>query len=124
MPRFTSEGDPHHRRDLPGAVRGNGNRDPGYVTADWVVNGTDLGSPTLQAGQGYNSRTNTTTATLIIPAGSHAGFLLSFTNTDRSPGTSQTISGISHLSGQVTVDVSSVTGIAAEPRRYYRGFHR
>ena len=34
---------------------------------DWWVDGTDLHSTTLQAGQGYNPVTNTTTATMVVP---------------------------------------------------------
>jgi hypothetical protein len=52
---------------------------------DWLVNGTDLHSSTLQVGQGYNSRTNTTTATMVVTPSANAGFYMSFTNTSRNP---------------------------------------
>ena len=52
---------------------------------DWWVNGTDLHSSTLQAGQGYNPSTNTTTATMVVSPGANAGFYMTFTNTSRNP---------------------------------------
>ena len=38
-------------------------------TVDWWVNGVDLQTPTLQAGEGYNPATNTTTATMVVTPG-------------------------------------------------------
>jgi len=52
---------------------------------DWLVNGTDLHSSTLQVGQGYNSSTNTTTATMVVTPSANASFYMSFTNTSRNP---------------------------------------
>ena len=52
---------------------------------DWWVNGTDLHSSTLQAGQGYNPITNTTTATMVVSPSANAGFFMTFTNTSRNP---------------------------------------
>jgi hypothetical protein len=74
---------------------------------DWVVNGTDLHSSTLQAGQGFNSATDTTTATMVVSPGAVAGFYLTFTNTDRTANTPRTIKAINDPGDNVTVSVSS-----------------
>ena len=62
---------------------------------DWWVNGTDLHSGTLQAGQGYNPSTNTTTATMVVSPGANAGFYLTFTNTSRNSNSALDITAIS-----------------------------
>ena len=54
-------------------------------TVDWIVNGTDLHTNTLQAGVGYNAATNTTTATMVAQPNSDPGFFMNFLNTDRNP---------------------------------------
>jgi len=54
-------------------------------TVDWWVNGTDLHCSTLEAGQGYDPNTNTTTATMVVTPGKDAGFYMTFTNTSRNP---------------------------------------
>src|SRR5262249_29365339 len=54
---------------------------------DWWVNGADLHSSTLQAGQGYDPHTNTTTATMVVAPG-YAGLDMSFTDTHRDPNSS------------------------------------
>ena len=43
-------------------------------TVDWWVNGVNLQSSALQAGQGYNPTTNTTTATMVVPASARRWF--------------------------------------------------
>ncbi|MBV8607173.1 MAG: hypothetical protein JO034_06895 [Singulisphaera sp.] len=65
---------------------------------DWWVNGTDLHSSTLQAGQGYNPNSNTTTATMVVTPSANPGFYLTFTNTSRNPNLrGTTASGITNL---------------------------
>ena len=91
---------------------------------DWWVNGTDLHSSTLQAGQGYNPSTNTTTATMVVSPGANAGFFLTFTNTSRDPNSPLDITAISEAGSIVTVSVSSVAGITQESKRDHRRFHR
>lgn len=80
---------------------------------DWWVGGTNLNSGTLQAGQGYNPSSNTTTATMVVAPGPQPGFFMTFTNTSRSPNSPMDILAISGSSGTVTVSVPSVAGIAA-----------
>ncbi len=64
-------------------------------SVDWWVNGTDLHSSTLQAGQGYNPKTNTTSATMVVSPNASAGFLMTFTNTSRASNSSRAITAIS-----------------------------
>ena len=92
-------------------------------TVDWLVDGTDLQSSTLQAGQGYNPTTNTTTATMVVPPGPNAGFYMYLTNTSRNANSPLAITGISDSNGNtVTVSVSSVAGIAANQEVTIAGF--
>ena len=79
------------------------------MACDWIVNGTDLHSGTLQAGEGYNAATNTTTAEVVIPASSTQGFVFDFSNTCRDP-SQLSIGNISYAGGTVTVSLPSVTG--------------
>ncbi|MGP0070292.1 MAG: PA14 domain-containing protein [Isosphaeraceae bacterium] len=89
---------------------------------DWVVNGTDLHSNTLQAGEGYDPSTNTTTATMVVPPSLYDGFYLSFTNTSRNPDSALDITGIREPSGIVTVAVPSVEGIDVNQEVTIAGF--
>ncbi len=52
------------------------------VTAKFWVGTTNYGG-TLPAGDGYNSATGLTTASIVISPGSYNGFILEFTNTSR-----------------------------------------
>ena len=92
-------------------------------TVDWWVNGTDLHSSTLQAGQGYNPSTNTTTATMVVSPSPVAGFYMTFTNTSRNPNSAPGITAISEAGNTVTVSVSSLAGIAAESKGDHRRFY-
>ena len=92
---------------------------------DWWVGGTNLNSSTLEAGQGYNPATNTTTATMVVPAWGASLFYLSFTNTSRDPVPGMIgISGITESSTgtTVTVSVPSVAGLAAKSNVTIAGF--
>jgi hypothetical protein len=90
---------------------------------DWWVNGTNLNSSILQAGEGYNPSTNTTTATMVVsPSSGSPGFYLSFTNTSRDPNSPLDITAISETGGTVTVSVPSVADIAANQLVTIAGF--
>ncbi len=96
-------------------------------TVDWWVNGTDLHTSVLQAGEGYDPSTNTTTATMVVSPipdpGSTAGFQMTFTNTSRNPTAAPlAITAISDSHGTVTVSVSSVSGIAQNQEVTIAGF--
>ena len=97
------------------------------ATVDWWVNGTDLHTSVLQAGEGYNPSTNTTTATMVVPInpipGYTDGFELTFTNTSRNPTAAPlAITAISDSGGTVKVSVSSVSGIAQNQQVTIAGF--
>ncbi len=89
---------------------------------DWWVNGTDLHSGTLEAGQGYNPVTNTTTATMVVSPGPNAGYFMTFTNTSRTSNSSMQVTAISEANGTVTVSVPSVTGIATNQKVTVAGY--
>ncbi len=89
---------------------------------DWWVNGTDLHSGTLQAGQGYKPATNTTTATMVVSPGANAGFYMTFTNTSRNSNPPQDITAISDPGDVVTVTVPSVHGFAQNQEVTVTGF--
>jgi hypothetical protein len=91
-------------------------------SVDWWVNGTDLHSQTLQAGQGYNASTNTTTATIVIPPSGYSALYLSFTNTSRNPASALAVSAISESGTTVTVSVPSVAGFAQGQEVTIAGF--
>jgi hypothetical protein len=91
-------------------------------SVDWVVDGTDLHSSVLQAGQGYNPSTNTTTATMVVPPSPWPGFYISFTNTSRGPNSAMNISSISESGQTVTVSVPSVAGISQNQRVTISGY--
>jgi hypothetical protein len=86
----------------------------GWAGADWLVNGVDLHSPILQAGQGYDSATNTTTATMVIPPNPFQDMYITFANTRRDPGASSDITSISEVGTTVTVSLPSVAGIVPD----------
>ena len=83
-------------------------------TVDWWVNGVDLHTSVLQAGEGYDPSSNTTTATMVVSPSPDAGLYMTFTNTSRNPSAPLAITGIAESSGRytATVSVSSVAGIA------------
>ena len=89
---------------------------------DWWVNGTDLHSSTLQAGEGYNLATNTTSATMVVAPSADAGSYPAFTNTSRNPSNSLSVTGIKDVSSTVTVSVPSVAGIAQNQKVTIAGF--
>ena len=78
---------------------------------DWWVDGTDLHSNTLQAGQGYDPNTNTTTATMVVPPSDPYGNYMTFTNTCRDPNSPLGITAVSETGSTVTVSASSLTGV-------------
>ena len=89
---------------------------------DWWVNGTDLHSSTLQAGQGYNPITNTTTATMVVSPSNDAGFYMQFTNTSRTSESPMAITAITDPNANVTVSVPSVAGMAQNEDVTITGF--
>src|SRR5271157_440592 len=89
---------------------------------DWLINGTDLHSSTLQVGQGYNSSTNTTTATMVVPPSTDAGFYMTFTNTSRNSPSPFGITAISEAGNTVTVAISSLNGITTNQTVTIAGF--
>ena len=82
-------------------------------SVDWWVDGIDLHSNLLQAGQGFDPSTDTTTATMVVAPSLETGFYMNFTNTSRTPTAPMKITSISEAGRTVTVSVSSTTGIAA-----------
>ena len=89
---------------------------------DWWVNGTDLREGALQAGQGYNPITNTTTATMVVSPGANASFYMTFTDTSRDPNAFLNVAAIGEAGNTVTVSVPSVTGIAQNQTVTIGGF--
>ena len=94
----------------------------GGQSVDWWVNGTNLNSATLQAGQGYNPITNTTTATMVVSPSGNAGFYMNFTNTSRSSESPTAITAINDPNATVTVTVGSVAGMAQNQKVTIAGF--
>ncbi len=82
---------------------------------DWVVNGVDLHSAELPEGAGYNPASNTTTATMIVPPSTEAGFYMIFNDTCRDPNP-VTVGAISESGTTVTVSLPSVAGFTASQR--------
>ena len=113
-----AEGD--RATDLGGSylVQFNGtatvNYNIGSADADWWVNGVDLHSRILQAGQGYDPATNTTTATMVVQPNGFAIMYLTFTNTCRDPDALSDVTSISETGTTVTVSLPSVAGIAPD----------
>lgn len=67
---------------------------PQQVT--WIVDGVSQTGNTLPSGVGYNGSTNTTTATMVVPANDSAAFYVTFKDTSRD-GSSTTGTGITNL---------------------------
>lgn len=92
------------------------------VTASPSIRWTATGGNILQAGHGYNVATNTTTATMVVPAGFETSISLAFTNTSRRPSQGFTIVGIKQTGYDVTVSLGAVTNFAKGQKVTLSGF--
>lgn len=92
------------------------------LTASPSIRWTSTGGNILQAGQGYDPATNTTTATMVVPVGFETSISLTFTNTSRRPGQGLTIAGIKQSGYDVTVSLGAVTNFAKGQKVTISGF--